>query len=414
VLIKIDANFVQTLVPTNPPLSQQLSERVERDFIPRWNNAWGGRGILHGGIPSNRAIHLDGNDYLGLSKQPFIQNAQVNALLQNDNTPVQSGIFSSALHPSKQLEFDLAAFVGKEDAILCQSGYTANIGLLQCIAQTDTNVYIDGLAHASLWEGIHAARAKYVMFRHNDPEHLDRTIAKYGAPGIVVVDSVYSTTGALCPLLEMVEVAEKHGCMIVVDESHSLGTHGPGGRGLCYQLGLTDRVHFITASLAKAFAGRAGFFTIAKAYRYYFQVTSFPNIFSSGLFLHEIAGLAATLEMIKTSDDRRARLMQVTQRIRESASSMGYPIHQGTEQIIALEAGPEPETMRLRDALETHDIHGAIFCAPATSKNRSMVRCTLNASLTDNELSRIEQGLQAIVDIVRPQSWPIARRQSKD
>ena len=80
----------------------------------------------------------------------------------------------------------------------------------------------------------------------------------------MIVDSVYSTTGALCPLREIVEVAERHGCMILVDESHSLGTHGPRARGLCAELGLTHRVHFITASLAKAFAGRAGFFTLRR------------------------------------------------------------------------------------------------------------------------------------------------------
>ncbi len=401
---------MRVLVPTIPPLIEQLNQRVQRDFIPRWNEAWGGKGILHGGTPSARAIHLDGNDYLGLANNPVVLEAQINSLKNTIDAPIQSGIFSSALHPSKQLEFDLATWVGKEDAILCQSGYTANLGLLQCIAQADTPIYIDGLAHASLWEGIHAARAKHIMFRHNDPEHLDKSISKYGGGGIVVVDSVYSTTGALCPLLQMVEVAEKHGCMIVVDESHSLGTHGPQGRGLCYALGLTDRVHFITSSLAKAFAGRAGFFTISKAYRYYFQVTSFPNIFSSGLFMHEIAALAATLEVIKNSDDKRSRLMQLTQRLRGSLSSMGYPIQQGSEQIISLEAGVELDTMRLRDALEANDIYGAIFCAPATSKNRSMVRCTLNASLTDDEVNRVEAGAQAILSIVQPDKWPIKRR----
>jgi CAI-1 autoinducer synthase len=401
---------VQTLAPTIPPFLEQLNSRVMRDFIPRWNEGWGGRGILHGAMPKQTAIHLDGNDYLGLANEPNVLAAQIGSLRQHPDAPIQSGIFSSSHHPSKQLEFDLAEFVGKEDAILCQSGYTANIGLLQCISQADTPMYIDGLAHASLWEGIHAARAKHLMFRHNDPDHLDKTIAKNGQPGIVIVDSVYSTTGALCPLLKMVEVAEKHGCMIVVDESHSLGTHGPHGKGLCYALGLTDRVHFITASLAKAFAGRAGFFTIPKAYRYYFQVTSFPNIFSSGLLLYEIAGLSATLEIIKTSDDKRARLMRNTSRIRQSLMAMGYPIHQGTEQIIALEAGIELNTMRLRDAMEEHDLHGAIFCAPATSKNRSMVRCTLNANLSDEQLDRIEFGMNAIVPLVKPQSWPIARR----
>jgi CAI-1 autoinducer synthase len=401
---------MQSLVATIPSLSEQFNKRVQRDFIPRWNIAWGGRGILHGSVPGPNAIRVDCNDYLGLVNHPLILRSQLDSLGDPTQSSIQSGIFSGHEHPSRQLEIDLAAYVGKDDAILCQSGYMANIGLLQSIAEPDTPMYIDSLAHASLWEGIHAARSKCLLFRHNDPEHLDKVIAQNGGGGIVIVDSVYSTTGALCPLVAMVEIAEKYHCMIVVDESHSLGSHGPQGRGLCYALGLSDRVHFITASLAKSFAGRAGFFTVPKSYRYYFQLTSFPNIFSSGLLLHEIAGLAATLDVIKSSDDKRARLMALTRRLRTSLSDMGYPIHQGTEQIIALEAGVELNTMKLRDVLEENNVYGAIFCAPATSKNRSMVRCTLHANLSDDDLTGIELAAERILPIVQPQLWPIARR----
>ena len=208
----------------------------------------------------------------------------------------------------------------------------------------------------------------------------------------------------------MVEVVEQHGCMILVDESHSLGTHGPQGAGLCAELGLTDRVHFITASLAKAFAGRAGFFTIPAAMRYYVLHNSYPNIFSSCLLPHEIAGLAATLEVIRGCDAERVRLHANTRRLRASLTAMGYPIHQGSQQIIALETGTEPATMVLRDHLEAHQIFGAIFCAPATSRNRAMVRLTLNAGLTGAEMDRIEQTAQILVPVLKPWEWPIARR----
>ncbi len=273
----------------------------------------------------------------------------------------------------------------------------------------DTPVYVDTMAHTSLWEGVHAARATGHPFRHNDPEHLDRIMARHG-PGVVIVDSVYSSTGALCPLQAMVETAERHGSMILVDESHSLGTHGPNGRGLCAQLGLLDRVHFITASLAKAFAGRAGFFTMPRAMRYYILNNSFPNIFSSCLLPHEIAGLAATLDVVQRADAQRTRLHQITARLRATLTALGYPIHQGTEQIIALEAGAEPDTMKLRDRLEEHNVFGAVFCAPATSRNRSMVRLTLTATLTDAEVDRIEQAAAAVAPMVQPWNWPIARR----
>ena len=393
----------------NPALLPRLRERFEQQFMQHWHSQWGGKPILHGRNPGSDSIRLDGNDYLGLSGNPDIVRAQIASLQQNNDSVIQSNALLLNSHPSRTLEASLAAWVGKEDGFVCQSGYSANVGLLQAIADEQTPVYLDSLAHTSLWEGARAARSPAYPFRHNDPGHLARIIARHG-PGIVVVDSVYSTTGALCPLAEIVEVAEQHGCTILVDESHSLGTHGPEGAGLCAELGLTDRVHFITASLAKAFAGRAGFFTVPADMRYYVMHNSYPNIFSSCLLPHEIAGLAATLEVVRRSDHERVRLHANTRRLRASLSDLGYPIHQGSQQIIALEAATEPATATLRDHLEERQVFGAIFCAPATSRNRAMVRLTLNAGLTDSEMDRIEATAREIAPIVKPWDWPIARR----
>lgn len=399
----------KTPVFRNPPLSPNLQARIERDFLPRWNGSWGGKFVLHGRAPGPNAVRLDGNDYLGVTGHPAIVQAQVDAITKSSEFVVQSGVFLLHQHPSRAFEQTLADWVGKEDAFLCQSGYSANVGLLQSIADAQTPVYIDTMAHTSLWEGAHAARAPAHAFRHNDPDHLDRVMAKKG-PGVVVVDSVYSTTGAVCPLQEMVEVVEKHGAMIMVDESHSIGTHGPRGAGLCAELGLTERVHFISGSLAKSVAGRAGFFTAPASMRYYILSSSYPNIFSSCLLPSDIAGLKATVEVLQAADEARARLKAMTRRVRQSLTDMGYPIHQGTEQIIALEAGTEPETMALRDALEERGVFGAIFCAPATSRNRALVRLTLNAALTDAELDHLEAVAQEIAPIVKPWDWIIARR----
>jgi CAI-1 autoinducer synthase len=144
--------------------------------------------------------------------------------------------------------------------------------------------------------------------------------------------------------------------------------------------------------------------------RYYVLISSFPNIFSSSLLPHEIAGLAATLGVIRRSDDARRRLHATTARLRASLSDAGYPIHQGTEQIISLEAGTEPAAMVLRDTLEERDVVGSIFCAPATSKNRAMVRLTLNASLTDAEIEHVESVAREVAPLLKPWEWPIARR----
>ncbi len=395
--------------PVNPAISAHLAARIQREFTTRWDTLWSGRSLLHGREAGPDAVRLNGNDYLSLTGHPDIVRAQTEAIKTDAEFVIQSSVFLLDEHPARRLEFRLASLLSKEDGLVCQSGYSANLGLLQSIADEQTVVYLDSLAHTSLWEGARRAGASAHPFRHNDPQHLDRMIERHGA-GIVVVDSVYSTTGAVCPLEAMVAVCEKWGCMIVVDESHSLGTHGPQGAGLCVALGLSERVHFITASLAKAFAGRAGFLTVPTAMRNYVLSTSYPNMFSSCLLPHEVAALDATLDVIQGSDAQRQRLHTVTRRMRERLTELGYPIHQGTEQIIALESGTEPATMVLRDLLEERGVFGAVFCAPATSRNRTLVRLTMSAALTDAELDHVAAVAQEIAPMVRPWEWPIARR----
>jgi CAI-1 autoinducer synthase len=395
--------------PRDPDISAHLHHRVERDFADRWNRLWGGRSLLHGRTPGPNAVRLNGNDYLGLTGHPEIVRAQTQAMRHDTEFAIQSSVFLHGEHPVRQLERDLASWVGKEDGLICQSGYSANLGLLQAIADESTPVYIDTLAHMSLWEGARAARAPAQPFRHNDAAHLSRLMARNG-PGLVIVDSVYSTTGAICPLADVVEVSRQAGSMILVDESHSLGTHGPKGAGLCAQLGLSEHVHFITASLAKAFAGRAGYFTVPAAMRNYVLSFSYPNMFSSCLLPHEIAALQATLRVIQSSERERKRLHAFSRQLRERLSALGYPVHQGTEQIIALESGTEPATMLLRDWLEERDVYGAVFCAPATSRNRTMVRLTLSSALTPSELDHVVQAAAEVAPLAKPWDWPLARR----
>lgn len=394
---------------TEPNIPTFLRRRIDAEFSDRWHQEWGGQFLLHGKPAGAGAVRLDGNDYLCVTGHPDVVRAQVNAMRTNTDSVVQSGVFLLDTHPTHAFEVAMAQWMGKEDGFLCQSGYAANLGLLQIIADARTPVYLDSLAHMSLWEGARAARAPTHAFRHNDPNHLERLLHTHG-PGVIVVDSVYSTTGAVCPLARMVELTHRHDSVIVVDESHSLGTHGPQGAGLCAQLGLSDRVHFITASLAKAFAGRAGFFTAPASMRYYVLISAFPNIFSSSLLPHEVAGLSATMELVRRSDDARRSLARHTLRIRGSLEEAGYPVGHGTEQIIALEAGSESAAMRLRDMLQERDVIGAIFCAPATSKNRAMVRLTLHAGLTAAELTHVEHAMREIAVLVKPWQWPIARR----
>jgi CAI-1 autoinducer synthase len=150
---------VRSAPGAEPGLSPHLRQRIETQFRQRWEQDWKRRFVTHGVTPGPDAVRLDGNDYLSVTGRPEIVQAQLDALRCNREFVVQSGVFQLDGSPTSRFEAALAAFVGKEGALLCQSGYTANLGLIQVIADPQTPVYVDSLAHMSLWEGVRAAGA---------------------------------------------------------------------------------------------------------------------------------------------------------------------------------------------------------------------------------------------------------------
>ncbi|GAA4352046.1 quorum-sensing autoinducer CAI-1 synthase [Variovorax defluvii] len=397
------ANFYNTNVPGF------LATRIERYYRERVTKTWGGGHIMRGRTPGDNALHLSSNDYLSLARHPKIISAMVDSVRQNGNGMLTSGIFLRGTCPQLLLEDRLASFMHAESGVLCQSGWCANTGLIQTIADEHTPVYVDILAHNSLWEGIRSAGAKPVTIFHNDPEHLERQILRYG-PGVVLVDSIYSTNGSVCPLPEVAEICHREGCVLVVDESHSLGTHGPHGEGLVVAMGLLHRVHFRTASLAKAFAGRAGFVACPQLFKEYFKFESNPAIFSSTLLPHEVAGLDATLDVVRQGDWRRQQLHTNAETLRNGLKELGYNLNDSQSQIISLEAGTEQQTIVLRDALEARGIFGSVFCAPATPKNRSLMRFSINTALSEMDLARIIKTCKDIRSEIGLSEWPSSRR----
>ncbi|HSG88588.1 MAG TPA: alpha-hydroxyketone-type quorum-sensing autoinducer synthase [Pseudomonadales bacterium] len=402
---------VSTMAPAAKGIAKEpdiLSSRVDAYYRERVEEAWDGGHIMVGRAPGADAIQMVSNDYLCMARHPEVIAAQRDALSATD-AMLMAAVFLHGDSAQARFESDMADWMHSEATVLSQSGWAVNTGLLQAIAAPGTPCYIDMFAHTSLWEGIHSASARAMPFRHNAAEHLERQIGKHG-PGIVMVDSVYSTSGSVAPLADIVDVAERGDCVIIVDEAHSLGTHGPQGRGLVVELGLQDRVHFRTASLAKAFAGRAGIVACSARIAEFFKYNANPAIFSSGLLPHEIAGLAATRVAIAAADDRREVLHRNAAYLRDGLSELGYNVDLSRAQILGLEAGSERRTILLRDALEARGVFGSVFCAPATPKNRSLIRFTVNSGLEPATLDRIIDVCAEIRDEVGLGAWPSTRR----
>jgi len=350
--------------------------------------------------PSASSILINDNDYLRTANNAEVIDKQTQYLKGHQQEILMSGVFLSGDSLHLQISKAFAAFVGMEDVYLAQSGYAANCTLLQAISEPNMPVYIDQRTHPSFYDGIKFVHAKLISFIHNDVNDLENKIKHHG-PGIILVDSVYSAVGSICPIKEICLLKNQYGCVLVVDESHSLGLYGVKGQGLVGALNLTNEVDFITASLSKAFSTRAGIIAGPAKAILFMREYAFPAIFSSAVLNYDIVRIQAMLKVIKESDEKREQLMFNANFLRTELTAMGYEIVQTSapSPIICLVCGPEATTKKLQALLLENDIFGAVFCAPATSKNASLIRLTLHSDLKLAQLNHIVD----ILTLVRQQ-----------
>lgn len=396
-------------VPSDPPF---LFQQVEKYHHGRMVEEWAGRHPMKGRTPGPGAVQMRTNDYLSLAGDRRIIDAEIAVLDRYGHGDAISRVW---LHQERDMtrafEERLAKLMRAEDCVLSTSGYCANTGLLQSIADKSTNVYMDMKAHMSLWEGLKSAGAIARPFRHNEPDHLRHLIGIHG-PGIVVVDALYSTDGDVAPLVDIVEAAEWGGCAIVVDETHSFGAHGPDGAGMVVALGLAERVHFRTVGMSKAVASRGGAVICSKRNAEFFRYEAFPAIFSTSVLQHEVAGYDAVLDIFRDDPWRRERLHANHAYLRRGLDALGYNVDACKAQIVSLEGGEFDYTIRLREALETRGVFGSFFLAPAVPDRRCLIRFTVNCSLTEAQLDHVIHVCAEIRDEVEMHKWRSTRRKA--
>ncbi|PSR65771.1 hypothetical protein C8258_21200 [Nocardia sp. MDA0666] len=355
-------------------VAERVQQHIERGHTADLREA---RLFLRGPAAATTDIALSTSDYLALSEDRRITSAMTESFLAPDEAD------------SGPLARRLAHYTHTAAAVVCQSGWAANIGLLQAIAAPGIPIHVGENTHMSWRQAALAAAAPLHIFGDNDPTRLAAQIRDHG-PGIIAVDAIDNTTGTRSPLAALCDVAEATGSVLVVDESHSLGVDGPHGAGAVVGLGLASRVPFRTASLAKAFVGRAGLVTaLDRDFVPYFESVAHPAIFSSALRSHDIAGLTATLEVIRAEDGRRTRLRDIACTVRNALAHIGFDMAGTDSHIVSLPTGTEAGGRAVRAILEAHGVRGAPFCPPATPPGKSLIRLSLHSALTAEQIERI-------------------------
>ncbi len=336
-------------------------------------------------------LDLAGNDYLGLARDPRVTAAAAEAARTWGAGAGASRLVTGSLDLHASLEGALASYLDQPAALTFSTGYHANLGLVAALADRDTLVVSDAHIHASLIDAVRLSRAELVVVAHNDVEAVRRAVA--ASPGrriLVLAESVYSVLGDAAPLVELAAICADAGALLVVDEAHALGVHGPG---LVHESGLSWQPHVVvTATLSKALGSQGGVVLGDPAIIEHLVNTARPFIFDTGLAPAAAAGALAALAVLVDEPDLPG---VIHARVADLAAALGVDPSVGAVLSVPM---PSPQAaVAAQAAAAEQGVRVGCFRPPSVPDGISRLRITVNAGLSDVDWSRAVAVLVAVV-----------------
>ncbi|WP_226912821.1 8-amino-7-oxononanoate synthase, partial [Halomonas sp. 3D7M] len=340
-------------------------------------------------------LDFAGNDYLGLAHDPRVQAAQAEGARRFGAGAGASHLVSGHLEVHDALEDALAEWTGRQRALLFSTGYMANLGVLQALADPHTALFQDRLNHASLLDGATLSGARSRRFHHRNSADLERLLARSSAPHkLVVSDGVFSMDGDVADIATLAHVSQQHNSWLMIDDAHGLGVLGANGSG-CVAGFDSQAVPILVGTLGKAL-GTAGAFVAGDAAliehltqfaRSYIYTTAQPPSIA-----------AATLEALAIVQREPEHRLQLTRHInyfRQQAQALGLPLADSHTPIQPLLLGNEPRTMAWAAKLAQRGIHVGAIRPPTVPNGAARLRITLSARHTPGDIDRLIEGLNA-------------------
>ena len=302
-------------------------------------------------------------------------------------------MLNGTFHDHIEVEQALRDFYGVSGAIVFSTGYMANLGMISTLAGKGEYVILDADSHASIYDGCQQGNAEIVRFRHNSVEDLDKRLGRLPKEPakLVVLEGVYSMLGDVAPLKEMVAVAKKHGAMVLSDEAHSMGFYGDHGRGVYEAQGLGDDVDFVVGTFSKS-VGTVGGFCVSNHPKFEaIRLACRAYIFTASLPPSVVATAAASIRKLTTAHDKRARLWANARQLHGGLKAMGFRL--GTENpdsaIVAVILDDQEQAVAMWQALLESGLYVNMARPPATPAGTYLLRCSLCAEHTTEQLDRV-------------------------
>ena len=332
---------------------------------------------------------LCSNDYLGLAAHPRVRNAAAEAAMRWGAGSGASRLISGNMQPHQRLERRVAEFKGYESALLFGSGYLANSGTISALAGRGEVVFSDELNHASIIDGCRLSRAETFVYRHADVEHLAWGLERAGGrAALIVTDGVFSMDGHVAPLPELLALARRHGCRLMVDEAHATGALGPGGRGSVAAAGLSGEVDVVMGTLGKALGSYGAYVCADRETTDYLLNTARSFIFSTAPPPPVAAAGLAALELLEAQPERVEKLGANATTLRDALAAEGLAVGEGRAQIVPVEVGDPEQTMELCEGILERGVFAQGIRPPTVPEGSSRLRLTVMATHSPAELRR--------------------------
>lgn len=345
-------------------------------------------------------LMLGSNNYLGLTSDERVIAAGVEAMEKYGTGCSGSRFLNGTLEAHVALERELAEFLRKEDAVTFSTGFQSNLGIVSAVAGRTDVILCDKENHASIYDGCRLSFAKMVRYNHSDMEDLENKLkaidlAVSGA--LIVTDGVFSMSGEICKLPEIVALAKKYGAGVMVDDAHGLGVLGEGGRGTASHFGLEDEVDIYMGTFSKSLASLGGYMAANKKICEYVRHTSRPFIFSASMTPASVACARASLAVLKAEPERVKRLAEVSEHMRGELKKRGVKIVESATPIIPVYTYEDETTFRACKMLFERGVYVNPVVSPATPVGQSLLRTSYTATHTFAQLGEAAEKIRCVL-----------------
>ena len=349
-------------------------------------------------IDGKKVLMFGSNCYTGLVNDPRIKEAAIEATRKYGTGCAGSPFLNGTLDLHKKLEARIAEYIGKEDVMIYSTGFGVNLGVVSALTGREDYILWDEQDHASIIEGHRLAFSQKLKYKHNDMESLEKQLQKCAPDKVklIVTDGVFSMEGDVANLPEIVRLAKQYDATVMVDEAHSIGVFGKGGRGTCDHFGVTNDVDLIMGTFSKSFASLGGFIACDKEITNFLRHHSRSYIFTASITPASTAAALAAIDIMEKEPELQEHLWDITNYALDGFRNMGCEIGHTSTPIIPLYIRDNMKTFAITRDLLNEGIFVNPVVSPAVAPQDTLILFSMMATHTKEQVTYALEKIQKV------------------